>query len=141
MKSKLFFSSLLTLLLFLGIQNISSAQLTVKNTTSCTIYVQASQVLNGAHQPCTPCNVSHFTAIAPGGTWVHPGDASCGHFTWLGVQWYTQVNGPLGVSYSPIWTGACGQNVRGGRCNGTFTYARWNIPSSPGPATVAIREF
>ncbi|MEM9921516.1 MAG: hypothetical protein AAF990_25665 [Bacteroidota bacterium] len=124
----------------LGIQTLSFAQLTIHNNTSCTIYAQASQVDNSSSQDCTPCNVSSITTIPAGGTWIHPGDASCGHFRWLAVRWHTQVGGVSGISYNPIWQGGCGQSTLGGRCDGRFTYARWNVPSSPGPATVVINE-
>jgi len=134
-----FCTPVLVFILFLGFQNLSFAQLTINNNTSCTIYVQASQVKNGAPQPCTRCNVSAVTAIPANGIWVHPGDATCGHFTWLGVKWYTSVTGLHGVSFSPIWEGNCGDNQRGGRCNGALTHATWDIPSSPGPATVTIQ--
>lgn len=133
------YSALFALILALGLPSISQAQLTIQNRSACTIYVQASQVDNSSGQPCTPCNVSSFTAIAPGGTWVHPGDASCGHFRWLGVRWHLQAGGPQGVSYNPIWQGTCGQSTRGDQCDGSATYARWDVPSSPGPATVVIR--
>jgi len=140
MKSKFFFSNLLALILFLGVQSQSQAQLTIQNRTSCTIYIQASQVDNGA-RPCTPCNVSNYIPIIAGGTYVYPGDASCGHYRWLGVRWYMNASGTVGTSFSPLWQGRCGQNVGGGRCNGTSTYARWHLPSSVGPATVAILEL
>lgn len=147
MRSKLSFndfsSALFVLVFLLGFQTLSQAQLTIHNATSCRIYVQAAQVDNGSGQPCTPCNISSITAIAPGGTWVHPGDATCGHYRWLGVRWYTSASSAFGVSFNPVWSGACGMNARGGSCgsSGTFTYARWNVPSSPGPASVKISEF
>ena len=133
-----FASTAFVFLFCLSFINLSQAQLTIHNRTSCTIYLQASQVDNGSGQACTPCNVSAVTAIPAGGTWVHPGDASCGHFRWLGVRWYTSATGLVGVSFNPIWNGACGQSTRGGRCNGSLTHATWDVPSSPGPATVWI---
>ena len=142
MKSVLSSASLYTLLVGLlcwGLPGQSIAQLTIENNTSCTVYLQASQVENSNPEPCTPCNVSAVTAIPAGGTWVHPGDASCGHFRWLAVRWYTHITGPVAVSYNPVWNGDCGTNARGGRCNGGPTTAIWDVPSSPGPATVTIR--
>lgn len=136
--SKSCYSLALVFVFFLCFQTLSQAQLTIHNNTSCTVYIQASQVDNGSGQPCTRCNVSAVTAVPAGGTWVHPGDATCGHFRWLGVRWYTHPTGAVGISYNPIWAGACGTNSPGGRCNGAGTFARWNVPSSPGPASVTI---
>ena len=58
-----FFALLLTLLL---LPTLTEAQLTIKNDTSCPVYVQASQVDNGSGQPCTPCNVSNWCSETPG---------------------------------------------------------------------------
>ena len=141
MKSKFTFRDFylpLLVFIFLGFSTLTQAQLTIQNTTSCTIYVQASQVDN-ASAPCTRCNVSDVTTIPPGGTWQHPGDASCGHHRWLGVRWYIHVDGHHGISYNPIWEGACGNSTRGDYCDESLTHATWDVPSSPGPATVTIQ--
>lgn len=139
--SKGFWPSLFCLLICsVSLPGIIQAQLTIKNNTTCTVFVQASQVNNGSGIPCDPCNVSTFMAIPAGVSWVHPGDATCGHYRWLGIRWFTDaLTSDLGVSYSPVWNSNCGQNMRGDHCDGTTTYASWRIVSDPGPATVIIR--
>ena len=89
--------------------NLAKAQLTIQNNTSCPIYVEASQVDNGSGEACTPCNLSDLIYLPAGGTVIHPGDPSCGHYRW-----------------------------RGAHCGTTATYARWRVVSSPGPSTVTI---
>ncbi|MEM9824575.1 MAG: hypothetical protein AAF985_26040 [Bacteroidota bacterium] len=119
--------------------NLAKAQLTIQNNTSCPIYVEASQVDNGSGEACTPCNLSDLIYLPAGGTVIHPGDPSCGHYRWLGIRWFTnQIGGAMGISYSPIWNGGCGQSTRGAHCGTTATYARWRVVSSPGPSTVTI---
>ena len=128
------------LFLCFSLPEITHAQLTIQNRTSCTVFVQASQVDNGSGVPCDPCNVSSVIAIPAGGSSVHPGDGSCGHYRWLGIRWFTEtLTSDLGLSYSPIWNGDCGQSKMGGPCESMPTYATWRIVSSPGPATVIIR--
>ena len=145
MRSKLFNSIpiayVFILLLFVGVQTNSNAQISVSNFTGCDITVFVGQYDVSTPTPCDLCPINPPTPvlIPNGGTEDIFGQDICGEtFGW--IAWTVQGVPGFGLSANPglILPVACVNNVNGPVCNAFFpTQAFW-ASSGPGPVNVII---
>lgn len=146
MKSKLinskFYSIALVFLFLIGIQFSMDAQITVKNSTSCGMFVIVSQYDYTTFAPCDQCPVNppQFVFINAMSQATIFGQDVCDE-QWGWVAWSTNFSN-FGITRNPGLGGACGPDAFGPGCGGSLvTTGSWILSSAlgTGPAFVNIQ--
>ena len=134
-KSKLY-SLLFTLILFIGFQDSTEAQIRVTNATGCTLTVFIGQYDDTTPAPCDFCPVNMPTAIQilNGVTLDIYGQDVCGEVAGF-IAWQVAGNPAFGISTNPGIPGGCYPNLPGAVCSFAPTFALW---TSSGPGYVSV---
>ena len=134
-----FYSFLLSFFMVIGVQNMLNSQITVFNTTPCTMTVYVGQYDLSTIVPCDLCPINPPTAvnIPPFSSTNIFGQDVCGEdFGW--IAWTNNITGTFGVSPNPGLPLGCVPSILGPACTGGPTNAFWIGGGGSGPVQVAI---